>query len=67
VQSLFRGVTGGSAATLSFHVLVRLDGQDYSCRLHADFAGSERIVGRDVLNRLEVLFRGPAGEVVVNP
>ena len=23
--------------------------------------------GRDVLNRLEVLFRGPAGEVVVNP
>lgn len=23
--------------------------------------------GRDVLNRLEILFRGPVGEVVVNP
>ena len=46
---------------------VRLDGQDYPCRVQADFAGVERILGRDVLNRLEVLFRGPAGEVVVNP
>jgi hypothetical protein len=27
----------------------------------------ERILGRDVLNRLEILFRGPTGEVVVNP
>jgi hypothetical protein len=33
----------------------------------ADFVGNERILGRDVLNRVEVLFRGPAGEVVVNP
>ena len=36
-------------------------------------AGSTRIFivrnesGRDVLNRIDVLFRGPAGEVVVNP
>jgi hypothetical protein len=35
--------------------------------LQADFVGQERILGRDVLNRLDVLFRGPAGEVVVNP
>jgi hypothetical protein len=28
---------------------------------------SERILGRDVLNRVEILFRGPVGEVVVNP
>lgn len=31
------------------------------------FIGHERILGRDVLNRLEILFRGPAREVVVNP
>lgn len=67
VQSLISGVTGGSAATLAFRIWVRLDGQDYPCRVQADFAGSERILGRDVLNRLEILFRGPVGEVIVNP
>jgi hypothetical protein len=42
-------------------------GQPFPCQLLADFAGRERILGRDVLNRLEILFRGPVGEVVVNP
>jgi hypothetical protein len=67
VQGLISGVAGGSAATLSFQIWAKLDGQDYPCRLQADFVGTERILGRDVLNRLEILFRGPAGEVVVNP
>jgi hypothetical protein len=67
VQSLIGGVAGSSAATLAFQVWAQLDGQDYPCRLQADFVGSERILGRDVLNRLEVLFRGPVGEVVTNP
>ncbi len=67
VQGLISGVAGGSAATLAFQIWTWLDGQEYPCRLQADFAGSERILGRDVLNRLEILFRGPAGEVVVNP
>jgi hypothetical protein len=44
-----------------------LDGNEYQCQLHADFIGNERILGRDVLNSLEVLFRGPSGEVVINP
>ena len=60
------GVAGGTAPTLHFRVWVYLDGQEYPCRLQADFVGNERILGRDVLNRLETLFRGPAGEVVVN-
>lgn len=67
VQGLLSGVAGGAAATLAFSVWAWLDGHEYPCRLQADFAGSERILGRDVLNRLDVLFRGPAGEVVVNP
>jgi hypothetical protein len=67
VQSLISGLAGGSAATLTFQIWAQLEGQAYPCRLHADFFGSERIVGRDVLNRLEMLFRGPVGEVVVNP
>ena len=61
------GVAGGTAPTLHFQVWVSLDGHEYPCRQQADFIGQERILGRDVLNRLEVLFRGPAGEVVVNP
>ncbi len=67
VQSLISGVVGGSAATLGFLIWAQLDEQEHPCRLQADFTGSERILGRDVLNRLEVLFRGPTGEVVVNP
>ena len=66
-QGLIGGVAGSSAATLVFQVWAELDGQEYPCRLQADFAGNERILGRDVLNRVDVLFRGPAGEVVVNP
>src|SRR5438552_15764935 len=67
VQGLISGVAGGSAATLAFQIWAMLDGQEYPCRLQTDFTGSERILGRDVLNRLEILFRGPAREVVVNP
>jgi hypothetical protein len=67
VPGLIGGVVGGSAASLAFRIWVWLDGQDYPCRLQADFAGSDRILGRDVLNRLTILFRGLAGEVVVNP
>ncbi len=67
VQGLLSGVAGSAVATLVFQAWVQLDGQDYPCRLQADFVGSERILGRDVLNRLEILFRGPASEVIVNP
>jgi hypothetical protein len=67
VQGLISGVAGSSAATLDFQIWAWLDGREYPCRLQADFVGKERILGRDVLNQLEILFRGPAGEVVVNP
>ena len=67
VQGLISGVAGSSAATLAFPIWALLDGQEYPCRLQADFIGKERILGRDVLNRLEMLFRGPVGELVVNP
>jgi hypothetical protein len=67
VQGLLSGVAGSSAATLAFLIWVQLDGREYPCRLQADFAGTERILGRDVLNRLDILFRGPVGEVIINP
>jgi hypothetical protein len=67
VPGVISGVAGGVAVTIGFLIWVWLDGQEYPCQLQADFAGRERILGRDVLNRLEVLFRGPSGEVIVNP
>lgn len=64
---LMGGVGDTTVATVVFQAWVHLDGNAYPCRLQADFAGHERILGRDVLNGLEVLFRGPAREVVINP
>ena len=61
------GVAGGEAMSLLFRAWAFLDEQEYACRLQADFLGQERILGRDVLNRVAALFNGPAGEVVVNP
>jgi hypothetical protein len=61
------GVAGDAALSLLFRVWVFLDGQEHPCRLHADFVGRERILGRDVLNRVDALFRGPASEVIINP
>ena len=67
VPGVISGVAGGMAVTMGFLIWVWLDGQEYPCQLQADFAGQERILGRDVLNRMDVLFRGPSGEVIVNP
>lgn len=67
VFSLISGVTGTPTATIEFNIWARLDGQDHQCRVQVDFSGQERILGRDVLNRLDILLRGPANEVVVNP
>jgi hypothetical protein len=67
VPGFIGGVAGGRAASIAFQMWIWLDGHEYPCRLQADFGGSERILGRDVMNRLEILFRGPSGEVVINP
>jgi len=67
IPGAITGVAGGRAATLGFLIWVWLDGREHPCQLQADFGGHERILGRDVLNSLEILFRGPAGDVVVNP
>lgn len=64
---LMGGVGDTAVATVVFPAWAYLDGDTYPCRLQADFGGHERILGRDVLNRVEVLFRGPAREVVINP
>ncbi|MBI1929906.1 hypothetical protein HYR99_37350 [Candidatus Poribacteria bacterium] len=65
--ALMGGVGATAVPTVVFAVWARVDSHEYRCRLQADFIGQERILGRDVLNRLDILFRGPAQEVVINP
>ncbi len=65
--ALMGGVGATAVPTVVFAVWARVDGHEYRCRLQADFIGQERILGRDVLNRLDIFFRGPAQEVVINP
>ena len=67
VPGLIGGVGGTSASTLVFAVWASLDRQTYPCRLQTDFTGDEHVLGRDVLDRLDILFRGPHQEVVINP
>ncbi len=67
MPGLMGGVGESSIPTVIFQAWVYLDGKNYPCRLQADFIGHERIVGRDVLNDLDILFRGAAREVIVNP
>jgi hypothetical protein len=67
IPGLISGVGASSVASLSFFAWVGLDGREHPCQLQVDFAGDERILGRDVVNQIEILFRGPAGEVVINP
>jgi Family of unknown function (DUF5678) len=64
---LMGGVGESTIATLIFQAWVYLDGSEYPCRLQADFTGHERILGRDVVNRIDILFRGPAREIIINP
>ena len=67
LPSLITGVTGTSVRTVGFQIWITLDGRDYECEVLVDFTGNERILGRNVLNYMDVLFRGPAAEVVINP
>ncbi len=67
VPGLMGGVGQSSEPTMTFSIWVFLDGRSHRCRLQADFSGGDRILGRDVLNRINVLFRGPTGEVIVAP
>lgn len=61
------GVAGGSIPTLKYDIWAYLDGDEHPCQLHIDTVGGNRLLGRDVLNRIVVTFDGPAGEVFVNP
>jgi predicted aspartyl protease len=67
VPSVITGVTGSSVRTIGSSIWVTLDGTNHECEFTVDFTGNERILGRNVLNRMDILFRGPNAEIVINP
>jgi hypothetical protein len=61
------GVVGSSVTTLIYRGKAEIDGNRYPALIQPVAGGQERILGRDVLNQLRVLFDGPGARVVVDP
>ncbi len=61
------GVVGRGVTTLIYRAKVEIDGNRYAALIQPIAGGQERIVGREVLNQLRVLFDGPSARVVVDP
>ena len=61
------GVLGPSVTTLFYRGKVEIDGHRYAALIQSTPSGQERIIGRDVLNEMRILFDGPSKQVVVDP
>lgn len=61
------GVFGGAASGLAYRAKVEIDGKRMNSLIQPVPGGKERIIGRDVLNQLRVLFDGPKRELIVDP
>lgn len=56
------GVTGSPITTMLYPAYASINGANYTCFLQI-LPGSDRILGRDVLNQLRVCFDGPENRV----
>ena len=61
------GIVGTSFTTLFYRGKVEIDGHRYAALIQSTPGGQERIIGRDVLNEMRILFDGPSKQVVVDP
>ena len=67
LTGLSRGVLGATITALIYRGLAEIAGNRFAALIQPIVGGQERIVGRDVLNHLRLLFDGPAGQVIVDP
>jgi len=67
LTGLTSGVLGGGGPALIYRGHAEIDGNRYTALIQPVAGGNERIVGRDVLNQLRVLFDGPSRQVTVDP
>jgi hypothetical protein len=61
------GVVGASVTTLIYQGKAEIAGHLLPALIQPVKGGVDRLAGRDVLNRLRVLFDGPALKVVIDP
>jgi len=61
------GAFGPVTTARIYHAKVEIDGRRLDAMIQPVLRGTERIVGRDVLNQLRVLFDGPKTELTVDP
>ena len=67
IQAMSGGIHGlGQKATV-YLGKVEIDGRRFKGLIQPTPTGSERIVGREILNYHRVLFDGPVGQVVIDP
>jgi hypothetical protein len=61
------GVVGASVTTLIYQGKAEVAGSLFSALIQPVAQGQDRLIGRDVLNQLRLLFDGPAQKVVIDP
>jgi len=61
------GVVGASMTTLIYQGKAEVAGHLLPALIQPVHAGVDRLAGRDVLNRLRILFDGPASRVIIDP
>jgi predicted aspartyl protease len=60
-------VLGAAVPAVIYHAQVEVAGSRYRAFVQPVPGGQDRLLGRDVLNQLRVLFDGPGDKVVVDP
>lgn len=65
--TLSRGFTGPSVPVLSYRGNVEINGHRLPSLIQFVPGGTERILGRDVLNQIRVTFDAPANKVIFEP
>jgi len=65
--ALTRGVVGASVSVLVYRGNVEVNGHRFPSLIQFVPGGRERVLGRDVLNQIRVIFDAPANKVIFEP
>jgi predicted aspartyl protease len=61
------GIVGASVTTLIYRAKIEVDGNRMPALIQPVVGGQDRLLGRDILNQLRVLFDGPSSRVIIDP
>jgi len=67
LRTLARGVVGASVPVIVYRGHVEVNGHRFPSLIQFVPGGNERILGRDVLNQMRVIFDAPANKVTFQP